>query len=61
MKLFEVAEDSNQNVGVKIGEQSEARRRQTGPIELKRRDGKPIDEPTQTPEPQQDAPPPPPK
>jgi Flp pilus assembly protein TadD len=61
MKLFEVAEDSNQNVGVRIGEQSEARRRQTGPIELKRRDGKPIDEPTQTPEPQQDVPPPPPK
>ena len=45
MKLFEVADDSNQNVGVKIGQQSEARRRQTGPIELKRRDGKPIDEP----------------
>ncbi len=45
MKLFEVADDSNQNVGVKIGQESEARRRQTGPIELKRRDGKPIDEP----------------
>ncbi|MGC2183746.1 MAG: tetratricopeptide repeat protein [Terriglobales bacterium] len=47
LKLFEVADDSDQSVGVKIGELSEARRRQTGPIELKRRDGKPVDEPTQ--------------
>ncbi len=47
LKLFEVADDSNQSVGVKIGELSAARRRQTGPIELKRRDGKPVDEPTQ--------------
>ena len=46
LKLFQVAEDSNQSVGVKIGEQSAARRRETGPIELKRRDGKPVDEPS---------------
>ncbi len=46
LKLFQVADDSNQNVGVKIGEQSAARRRETGPIELKRRDGKPVDEPS---------------
>ena len=46
LKLFQVADDSNQSVGVKIGEQSAARRRQTGPIELKRRDGKPVDEPS---------------
>lgn len=59
MKLFQVADDSNQSVGVKIGEQSEARRRQTGPIELKRRDGKPVDE--QPAEPQKDDSPPPPK
>ena len=50
-KLFEVADDSTQNVGVKIGELSEARRRQTGPIELKRRDGKPVDDEPQTSEP----------
>jgi Flp pilus assembly protein TadD len=46
LKLFQVADDSNQSVGVKIGEQSAARRRETGPIELKRRDGKPVDEPS---------------
>ena len=46
LELFQVADDSNQSVGVKIGEQSAARRRQTGPIELKRRDGKPVDEPS---------------
>lgn len=46
LKLSQVADDSNQSVGVKIGEQSAARRRETGPIELKRRDGKPVDEPS---------------
>lgn len=51
MKLFEVADESNQSVGVKIGEQSEARRRQTGPIELKRRDGTPVDQPEAQPQP----------
>ncbi len=57
LKLFEVADDSNQSVGVKIGEQSAARRRETGPIELKRRDGKPVDEPSQpdAPQPQDDS------
>lgn len=55
MKLFEVVDESDQNVGVKISEQNETRRRQTGPIELKRRDGKPVDEPEQ-PEPQPDVP-----
>lgn len=57
LKLFEVAEDSNQSVGVKIGELSQARRNQTGPIELKRRDGKPIEEEEQ---PQTSEPQPPP-
>jgi Flp pilus assembly protein TadD len=46
LELFRVADDSTQSVGVKIGEQSAARRLQTGPIELKRRDGKPVDEPS---------------
>jgi len=44
MKLFEVANDSDQKVDVKIAKQSESRRRQGGPIVLKRRDGKPVDE-----------------
>jgi Flp pilus assembly protein TadD len=51
MKLFQVAHDSNQNVGVKIEELSEARRRETGPIVLKRRDGKPADETPESPGP----------
>ena len=51
MKLFQVADDSDQSVGVKIGEQSEARRRETGPIELKRRDGTLVDEPLPASEP----------
>lgn len=52
MKLLEVADQSNQNVGVKIGAQSEARRQQTGPIRLKRRDGTPVDDEPQSSEPQ---------
>ncbi len=44
MKLFEVADQSNQKVDIKIAEEREARRRETGPIQLKRRDGKPIEE-----------------
>jgi Flp pilus assembly protein TadD len=44
MKLFEVANDSDQKVDVKIAEEREAKRRRTGPIELKRRDGKPLGE-----------------
>ena len=51
LKLFQVADDSGENVGVKIGQQSEARRRQTGPIELKRRDGQPVEDEPQTSEP----------
>jgi len=44
MKLFEVANDSSRKVDTKIAQVSEARRRETGPIQLKRRDGKPVDE-----------------
>jgi Flp pilus assembly protein TadD len=44
VKLFQVADESNQNVSVRIEEQSEARRRETGPIVLRRRDGTPVDE-----------------
>ena len=44
MKLFEVADDSSRKVDTKIAQESEARRRETGPIQLKRSDGKPIEE-----------------
>jgi Flp pilus assembly protein TadD len=44
MRLFEVADDSSRKVDTKIAQVSEARRRETGPIQLKRRDGKPVDE-----------------
>ena len=44
MKLFEVADQSNQKVDVKIAQERELRRRETGPIQLKRRDGRPIEE-----------------
>ncbi|MGH9503242.1 MAG: tetratricopeptide repeat protein [Terriglobales bacterium] len=50
--LLTVADDSDQQVGVQIGKLSEARRRQTGPIVLKRRDGKPVDEVPQPDQPQ---------
>jgi Flp pilus assembly protein TadD len=52
VKLFQVADQSNQKVGIKIEQQSEAHRRETGPIVLKRRDGKPVDETPQPAEPQ---------
>jgi Flp pilus assembly protein TadD len=50
MKLFEVANDSNHKIDIKIAEQREARRRETGPIQLKRRDGKPVDQENPQPE-----------
>jgi len=48
MKLFSVADESDEKVEGKMEAASAARRRQGGPIELKRRDGKPIgdDNPT---------------
>lgn len=49
-KLLQVADESNQSVGAMIDELSAARRRETGPIVLKRRDGKPLDEPSEPPE-----------
>jgi Flp pilus assembly protein TadD len=56
VKLFEVADESDQKVGVKMEKQSEARRRQTGPIVLRHRDGTPVDE---SPEPAAPSNPPP--
>jgi Flp pilus assembly protein TadD len=50
MKLFEVANDSSRKVDTKIAQVSEARRRETGPIQLKRRDGKPVDEENRQPD-----------
>jgi Flp pilus assembly protein TadD len=54
MKLFEVANDSNRKIDTKIAEQREARRRETGPIRLKRRDGTPVDQ--DNPQPQDSSP-----
>lgn len=44
MPLLAVAEDSDQKVETKVEEAEAIRRRQGGPIELKTRDNKPIDE-----------------
>jgi Flp pilus assembly protein TadD len=57
VKLFQVADESNQNVSVRIEEQSEARRRETGPIVLRRRDGTPVDESAPASQQQQSQPP----
>jgi len=54
MKLFEVANDSNRKIDTKIAEQREARRHETGPIRLKRRDGTPVDQ--DNPQPQDSSP-----
>ncbi len=42
MSLAKVADDSGQTVAAKIGQQQDAKRRETGPIRLKRRDGQPV-------------------
>jgi Flp pilus assembly protein TadD len=44
-KLFEVAAENDSKVGIKIDEALAVRRRQGGPIVLKRRDHTPIDQP----------------
>ena len=45
--LFEVSGDNDQKTTVKLAEEAEARRRESGPIELKHRDGSPVIEPVQ--------------
>lgn len=47
MRLFAVVNDSRQKVEAGIEEKSAVRRRQSGPVELKRRDHQPLDEPEQ--------------
>jgi Flp pilus assembly protein TadD len=47
--LFTVADDSDRHVGDKIVVEDQARRRQTGPIELKHRDDTPVVEPATPP------------
>jgi len=42
MSLSKVADDSGQSVAAKIEQDQEARRRESGPIRLKRRDGRPV-------------------
>ena len=50
MKLFEVAEDNDSQVEARIDAAREARRRQSGPIELKHRNNQPVVQPpSQTP------------
>jgi Flp pilus assembly protein TadD len=46
MRLFQVADDNDQKIEDEIDRERAARQRQTGPIELKRRDNKPVDEPS---------------
>ena len=68
MPLFAVADDSDQKVDTKMAAESAIRRSRAGPIQLKRRDGKPVvpPQPASSPEtpqsvprpPQQDSPPP---
>jgi Flp pilus assembly protein TadD len=48
--LLAVATDSDQKVDDRIVEQNQARRRRSGPIELKHRDNTPVVEPTTSPE-----------
>ncbi len=50
MPLFAVAEDSDQKVDAKMTAEIAARRRQQGPVRLKRRDGTPVPPPQLSPE-----------
>lgn len=59
MNLFAVAADSDHKVDSKISQENQARRRQSGPIELRHRDQTPVVEPTPSPEPQSSGAPPP--
>jgi Flp pilus assembly protein TadD len=45
MKLFQVSDENDQKVAAKIAEEAQARRRESGPIELKHRDNSPVIEP----------------
>ncbi len=49
MKLNQVADDSDRTVATKIEQDQENRRRESGPIRLKRRDGQPVSPDTPTP------------
>ena len=52
MKLSAVADDADQKIDQQFETQREARRGQTGPIQLKRRDNTPVVEPTTPPQPE---------
>jgi Flp pilus assembly protein TadD len=47
MKLFEVSGDNDEKVAAKIVEEAQARRQESGPIQLKHRDNSPVIEPTE--------------
>ena len=49
-KLFQIAEDNDQKMETKMAEAQEIRRRQTGPVVLKRRDNTPVTHPEQPPQ-----------
>jgi Flp pilus assembly protein TadD len=51
-KMFAVANDNAQQTETRMDQLSEARRRNPGPIQLKRRDGTPVDDSTPSPAPQ---------
>lgn len=51
LKLFAVAGDSDQKIDQQLAEQRETRRKQSGPVQLKRRDNKPSTPPEAIPPP----------
>jgi hypothetical protein len=57
-KLGEVAQQNNNQIDTKMQAEAQVRRRQGGPIVLKRRDNSPVVESTPQPAPDSQAPPP---
>ena len=53
LRLSVVASDSDQKVDQKMTEENELKHRRPGPIQLKRRDGTPVSEPSNVPRPPQ--------
>jgi Flp pilus assembly protein TadD len=49
MKLFDLSNNNDQKVGAKLTVEAQARRNESGPVQLKHRDGSPVVEPAVTP------------
>jgi Flp pilus assembly protein TadD len=49
MKLFDLSNNNDQKVGAKLTVEAQARRNESGPVQLKHRDGSPVVEPTVAP------------